>query len=83
MADDTRDLELFGGLHVECSIEAHLKVSLVVLLECPQEALLENSSHEGVGDDHEPVGRVWQRLHLKQTNLVKAASVDVDSMSVC
>lgn len=72
MANDTGYLELFGSLvlalyfknarsthqNFESSIETHLQVAIVVLVERSQETLLEDSRHERIRDDHETVGSV-------------------------
>ena len=80
MSDNSRDLEFFGCLLIslcsgveaqrayqdlESTIESHLQVTLLILGECPEQTLLENGSHERIGDDHETVGSVCQRLHLE------------------
>ena len=80
MSDDSRDLELFGGLWIssvqirgsqaayqdlKSTVESHLQVTLLILGERPEQTLLENGSHERIGDDHETVCSVGQRLHLE------------------
>lgn len=69
-------------LNVECSVKSHLEMSIRVRSECPKEGLLEDGHGEGVGEDHESVGSVAERLHLEETDLIEASSVDVDSVSV-
>jgi len=80
VSDDSRDLELFGGLWIssvqirgsqaayqdlKSTVESHLQVTLLILGECPKQTLLEDCSHERIGNDHETVGGVCQRLHLE------------------
>lgn len=50
--------------------------------EGPEEGLLEDGHGERVGEDHESVRRVAERLHLEETDLVEASGIDVDGMSV-
>jgi len=66
----------------ESSIESHLQVTLLILGQCPQQTLLEDGSHERIGNDHETVGSVCQRLHFEQTDLIQTTGVDIDGVSV-
>ena len=50
---------------LESTVESHLQVTLLILSERPEQTLFENGSHERIGDDHETVGSVGQRLHLE------------------
>jgi hypothetical protein len=50
---------------LESTVESHLQITLLILGECPEQTLLEDCSHERIGDDHETVGSVCQRLHLE------------------
>lgn len=67
---------------LESSVEAHLQVPVVVFVERSQETLLEDRSHERVGDDHETVGSVGEGLHLEQTDLIETTSVNVDGVTI-
>jgi PHP family Zn ribbon phosphoesterase len=97
VSDDSRDLEFFGRLQVssggyyriakayqdlESTVESHLQVTLLILGECPEQTLLEDGSHERIGDYHETVGSVCQRFHLEQTDLIETSSVDIDGVTV-
>jgi hypothetical protein len=66
----------------ESTVETHLQVTLLILGECPKQTLLEDCSHKRIGNDHETVGSVCQRLHLEQTDLIKTSSVDIDGVTV-
>lgn len=66
----------------ECPVESHLQITLLVLGQCPQQTLLEDGSHEGIGNDHETVGSVCQRLHFEQTDLIQTTGVNIDGVSV-
>jgi hypothetical protein len=67
---------------LESSVESHLQITLLILGECSQQTLLEDGSHERIGDDHETVRSVGQRLHLEETDLIKTSSIDVDGVAV-
>ena len=57
-------------LNVKGSVESHLQKPCTILVEHPQEALLEDGSREGIGEDDDTVRRVRHRFHLEQTNLI-------------
>jgi hypothetical protein len=67
---------------LESTVESHLQVTLLILGECPKQTLLENCSHERIGDDHETVCSVCQRFHLEQTDLIETSSIDIDGVTV-
>jgi hypothetical protein len=69
-------------LYIKRGIEAHLQMTLIILVEHPQEALLEYGSCEGVRQHDDPIRRIGQGLHLQQTDLVETASKQVDGMAV-
>jgi hypothetical protein len=77
---NVQDREAYQDL--ESTVESHLQVTLLILGECPEQTLLENGSHERIGDDHETVRSVCQRFHLEQTDLIKTSSVNVDGVTV-
>ena len=68
--NESRDFEFLGGLDVEGGVEAHLEVTLFVLVEDAEEALFEDRGGEGIGEDDDTVRRVRHRFHLEQTNLI-------------
>lgn len=82
VTDETRYLELFSALDVKGSVEAHLQVALVVLLEDAMETLLENTHLETIGKDHVAIGHVAETLHLEQTNLVETTGKYINGVTV-
>jgi len=69
-------------LNVKGSVEAHLEVSLIILVKETQETLLEDGGGKRVGQDDGTVCRVGHRFHFQETDLVKATSEKVDCMAV-
>ena len=80
MTDYTRDLEFLRGLltlsfllsgsdrthqNLKSPVETHLEVPLIVFDQHSQKTLLEDCGREGVGDGHEAVRSVRQRLHFE------------------
>ena len=77
MANHSRDPELLSRLDIEGCVESHDKVTFGVFCEEAEEGLLEDRGSERVGDDDRAVGAVREGLHLKEANLVEAASEEV------
>ena len=57
-------------------------MTLLVLVEDTEETLFEDRSSEGVGEHNCTVGRIRQRLHLQQSDLIETASEKINRMSV-
>jgi ribosomal protein L16/L10AE len=70
------------NLHVKCSVEAHLQMTLSVFIEHSKETLFEDRRGEGVGQNDDTICRVGKRSHLEQSDLVEATSKQVYSMSI-
>ena len=83
MANHPRYPELLCRLDIESGIESHDKVTFGVFCEEAEEGLLEDRGSERIGDDDRAIGAVRERLHLKQANLVEAASEEVYSVATC
>lgn len=69
-------------MNVESSIESHLEMTIRVGGEGSKERLLEDGHGERIGENEKAVCRVAEGLHFEETDLIEAASVDIDSVSV-
>ena len=81
MANHSRDPELLCRLDIKGGVESHDEMTFGVLCEETEEGLLEDRGSERVGDDDRAVGAVREGLHLKEANLVEAASEEVYSVA--
>lgn len=82
MANKTGDFELLGRLYVERGVEAHLEVSLVVLVEDAQETLFENRRGKRIGQHDDSTRRIRERLHLEETDLIETSREEIDAMAI-
>jgi hypothetical protein len=57
-------------LDVKRRVEAHLEMTLIILVEQTQKALFEDRGCERVGEDNNTIRRARQRFHLLQPDLI-------------
>lgn len=70
------------NLDIKGGVETHTKMTLSIFVKHAMEARLEYGSSERIGDDHDTVGVVGERLHLQQTYLVETPSKYIDSVPI-